>query len=173
VWGNLTDTTSMQGTYEFMSPGLVNTLQDPQPYLHSPVDDLESFYYTAQWATAFNDGATGSKHDGKRINNFRSLITSTHRDRVILMVERELATLTIQEEKEYGPFFASSVTLLSPWVKTLSSLRSDWKVLMKQVELLNDEDREKRLGLEFLIYGYRGVKEYFELIYEHRASLQG
>ena len=32
-------------------------------YLHSPVDNLESFYHTAQGAVAFNNGASGKKHN--------------------------------------------------------------------------------------------------------------
>jgi len=42
--GNPADAMSTQGTYEFMSKNLADVLWDPQPYLHSPVDDLESFW---------------------------------------------------------------------------------------------------------------------------------
>jgi hypothetical protein len=143
------------------------------PYLHSPVDDLESFYYTAQWAAAFNDGASGRKYDGGGIKRFRSMIASDEREGATLMVERELTHTTNREAAEYGAFFTSSLALLSPWVKKLSSLRIDWRAVMYQVQDLDDKDREKHLHPSFLIYGYRGVKEYFELVHEHRASLQG
>ena len=39
---------SIQGSHEFMSFKLLETLEVVEPYLRSPVDDLESFYYTAQ-----------------------------------------------------------------------------------------------------------------------------
>ena len=37
---------------------------------------------------------------------------------------------------------------------------------------LSGEDMKKYLGLNFLIYGYRDVGEYLELVHEHRALLQ-
>ena len=136
----------MQGTYEFISPGLWwHALGIRAPYLHSLVDDLESFYYTAQWAAAFNDGASGRKYDGGRIKRFRSMIASNERDAATLMVERELAHVTVREAAEYGAFFTSSLTLLSPWVKKLSNLRIGWRAVIYQVQDLDDKDREKHL----------------------------
>ena len=37
---------------------------------------------------------------------------------------------------------------------------------------LSGEDMKKYLGLNFLIYGYRDVGEYLELVHEHHALLQ-
>ena len=73
VWG-IRLMASTQGTYEFMSNKLVATLGKPRPHLHSPVDDLQSFYYTTQWAVAFNDGTSGGKYDGPEIQDFREMI---------------------------------------------------------------------------------------------------
>lgn len=74
AWKNLTNTSSMQGTYEFMSVGSVDTLRSSSTYLHSPVDVLESFYYTTQWTVAFNDGWSGGRHDGKEIVKCREVM---------------------------------------------------------------------------------------------------
>jgi hypothetical protein len=45
----------------FMSPGLLRSVRLSRPYLHSPADDLESFYYIMQWAAVHNDGSGAGK----------------------------------------------------------------------------------------------------------------
>ena len=159
-----------QGTYEFMSQNLVDVLWSSKSCLHSPVDDLESFYYTAQWAAAFNDGASGKKYDGGWIREFREKISGDKR----LSAFREVQTRYPEtwEEEEYGAFFANSVALLHPWLKKLDILTADWLRLMMQGKKLEDTKMKEHLTDSFLVYGYRGVAEYFELIHEHRASLK-
>lgn len=49
----------------------------------------------------------------------------------------------------------------------------DWQITEYDGEALKEEDKERYLGLKFLICGYRGVGEYFELLHEHRVALQG
>jgi len=44
---------------------------------------------------------------------------------------------------------------------------------MRQAAELDGREKEKHLGRNLLTYGYRGVGEYFELVHEHRGSLQG
>jgi len=51
---NLTDMTSTQGTYEFMSNWAGG---NSGSCLHSPIDDLESFYHTTRWAATLNNCA--------------------------------------------------------------------------------------------------------------------
>ena len=53
-------------------------------YLHSPVNNLESFYHTAQWPVAFNNGASGKKHNGGGIREFREKILGDRRLSAIL-----------------------------------------------------------------------------------------
>jgi len=119
-----------QGTYEFMSQKLVKVLWSPKSYLHSPVDDLESFYYTAQWAVAFNDGASGEKHDGDGIREFREMISGENRFSATNEVRLEYPNFW--EEEEYGAFFANSAALLHPWLRKLDILKADWSLLMAQ-----------------------------------------
>ena len=162
--------TSMQGTYEFMSDNVRMALWFTDPYLHSPVDDLNSFCYTAQWAAAFNDGASGGKHNGIKIQRFREMIADDRRAVAVSMVRDILRSPGANAE--YGPFFAQSLALLSPWWTKLAVLTGDWDIEMDQAGALEGKDKEERLRLNFLIFGYRGVREYFELVHEHRASLQ-
>ena len=146
-------------------------MRTKKPYLHSPADDFESFYHTAQWAVAFNDGANGRRYDGIDLQHFRKIITGRERELAHTMVLDDLRP--IRSEAQYGPFFARSLYLLTPWRLKLSKLSSDWYDVLDNAALRNGEDKERYLDLNFLIYGYRGVGEYFKLVHEHRASLQG
>ena len=154
-----------------MSNTLVETLEFPEPHLHSPIDDLESFYYVAQWAVAFNDGAAEGRHDGIKIQRFREMIAGDRRERAVVMVRERRITPRIAGA-EYGPFFARSLHILAPWREKLFTLTRDWEDVKLQAAELSEMDSGKYLGLNFLIYGYRGVTEYLELVHKHRALLQ-
>jgi len=156
-----------------MSRRLVRTLWNPSPYLHSPVDDLESFYYTAQWAAAFNDGANGGKYDGSEIQKFREMIAGDMRNEAYLMVLEELYPDEGGQAEAYGPFFAHSLAFLNPWLVKVNALGREWASVLKKAGEFKDEEKEKYLDFHFLVYGYRGVGEYFELIHKNRALLQG
>ncbi|KAF8206304.1 hypothetical protein K438DRAFT_468628 [Mycena galopus ATCC 62051] len=58
----------LSGTPEFMSLTLHTAMIDDSPYLQSPVDDLESFFWLAVWAVLFNthkDNQNGSQLETK------------------------------------------------------------------------------------------------------------
>jgi len=123
------------------------------------------------WAVVFNDGANGGKYDGPEIQDFLEIIAGDRRELTSKPVRDDLLPATA--EAEYASFLAQSLALLSPWWTKLAALGSDWSIVVGRAAALNDSRREKYLGLNFLIYGYRGVREYFELVQEHRALLQG
>ncbi|KAF9649200.1 hypothetical protein BDM02DRAFT_3142988 [Thelephora ganbajun] len=168
-------TEARYGTYEFMSADLLDTLWSSDPDLHSPIDDLESFYYTAQWAAAFNDGTSGGKYDGNQIERFRKMIagSANERYRARGMVRGVLRPTSVTVVEEYGPFFARSLVILGPWNTGFDTLGADWRDVMDQARALDDREKEKHLARNFLIFAYRGVKEYFQLLHQHRTSLQG
>ena len=163
----------IQGTYEFMSDALLNTLDIPKDHLHSPIDDLDSFFFTMQWAAAFNDGASGKRHDTREIQHFRDMISGRDRAKATIMVRDTLDPDRRSTLEEYGSFFTCSLSVLAPWIQKLVDLRRAWRrSIMNKVEDLDDEEKEKFLRSSFLVWGYRGVAEYLELVYENRASLQ-
>ena len=166
--------TSTQGTYEFMSRNLVKTLTpwSPSPRLHSPIDDLESFYYMAQWAVAFNDGTSERKHDQDEIRWFRKMISGSRRSDATHMIQSRSYRLWEQMEEIYGPFFTRSTAVLRPWFEKLATLTTDWSPVTVLAERLDDTKKEEYLAENFLAYGYRGVAEYFELIHKHRMLLE-
>jgi len=98
------------------------------------------------------------------------MIAGEQRLRAVVMAQDLVPSLAVSEG--YSPFFAQSLVLLGPWWAKFTALNRDWKVVMSKAGVLQDKDKEKHLGLNFLIFGYRGVVEYFELLHEHRASLQ-
>ena len=71
-------------------------------------------------------------------------------------------------EAEYGPFFARSLFLLAPWHTKVMQQSCEWMDVKYQADELYGEDKERYLGLNFLIHGYRGVGEYLELVHKHR-----
>jgi len=155
-----------------MSQDLLNTLWVSRPHFHSPVDDLQSFYYMAQWAAAFNDGASGEKYDSNNIREFREMISGGRRltaDFIILSRNHDFWKLMAGA---YSSFFAHSTAILHPWLRNLNTLVADWSSIMIHAEKLDDAERKDYLDYNFLVYGYRGVGEYFELIHEHRALLE-
>ena len=155
-----------------MSRELVRALEVSTPHLHSPADDLELFYHTALWAAAFNDAASGRKYDGTEIRRFRGWISGDQRFQAIDVVQNRLYESWKQREQEYGPFFVHSMALLCPWLEKLVTLIRDWNLTMDQAEKLDGTKREEYLSYNFWVYGCRGVEEYFELLREHRASLE-
>ena len=163
----------IQGTYEFMSDDLLDTLDIPKPYLHSPIDDLNSFFFTMQWAAAFNDGASGKRHDTREIQHFRDMISGRDRAKATTLVRDRLNPNRRNTPKEYGSFFAHSLYVLTPWIRELVDLRCDWEEsIVDKAEDLDDEEKKKLLRSSFLIWGYRGVVEYLKLVNENRALLQ-
>ena len=76
------------------------------------------------------------------------------------------------KKREYGMFFARSMALLRPWFRKLEALTHDWRRMMKRAEELDDAKRKDYLADNFLVYGYRGVAEYFELICKHHELLK-
>jgi len=110
---------------------------------------------------------SGGKHNGIEIQEFREMITGDRRGDAIILLQNLVPSLA-----GYGPFFAQSLVLLGPWWTKLSVMARDWNLAMIQAGPLEGKDKEERLRLDFLTFGYCGVGEYFELVHEHRASLQ-
>jgi len=155
-----------------MSQDLLNTLWDSDPHFHSPVDDLQSFYYTAQWAAAFNDGASGGKYDSNKIRKFREMISGGRRLAATDVILSRTYDFWKEVGQAYGPFFTHSTAILHPWLQRLNTLKAEWSPTTVRAEKLDDAKRKDYLVYNFLVYGYRGVGEYFELIHNHRALLE-
>ena len=60
----------------------------------------------------------------------------------------------------------------TPWLKKLDALITCWSLVVDQAEDLKDTKTKEHLANNSMVYGYRGVAEYFQLLHEHRASLE-
>jgi hypothetical protein len=79
-----------QDYYDYMSSGLLRAVQLLEPYLHSPVDDLESFCYTMQWAGVNNDGSDSGGHETDHLDTLRAKLSDSvdNRFQATLFVHR-------------------------------------------------------------------------------------
>jgi len=77
--------TTQQDNYESVSSGLLRSVRLPESelYLHSPVDDLESSYYTMQWAAVHHNGpSTGNNETDKLKAIIQARLSGTANDRL-------------------------------------------------------------------------------------------
>jgi hypothetical protein len=159
-----------------MSCLLLGMLKSQGDYLQSPIDDLDSFYYTAQWAVAFNDGHAGKVDEGKGSDSFRAMIAGEDRENACFLVLGDLSGAWMlsdgwRDRHGYGLFFQKSLSVLAPWKVSLNALRGEWARVMDKAHDLSDEGKKSHLHYNFLLYGYRGVLSYFEIFNEHCDTL--
>ena len=153
-----------QGTDEFMSIGLLRAYPDDD-YLQSPVDDLWSFYYVAQWAAAYN-GFQQDDDIPHGLKIFREKIRGS-------LHERDSATLhvlhsRIEDSSEYGTFLSECSTILRKWSIKLTELQLEWRKTLGNL---------RQTQVEGNLYGVyyphfreltdKGVLDLLELIAEH------
>ncbi|KAF7325741.1 Pkinase-fungal domain-containing protein [Mycena kentingensis (nom. inval.)] len=123
-------------TYEFMSESLLWTIDDPQPYLYGPVDDLASAYFVTQWAAVNRYGdAEQNEELSRRIGTGYG--------------ERSLTTqiITSLDRPQYGRNrYSQFINYIGP--------------------SLNDcgDAEHSKLSLAFYTFAYRGVSDLIESI---------
>jgi len=166
-----TNTQSRSGTDEFMSRQMLHAAIVNKPYLQSPVDDLNSFYYVAQWAavnnnTDFPDSTTPIPDE---LRFLRKCLAGS-------LADRELGTSTITSEPldsaSYGTFLPHCQLMLQEWHQTLVVLTKDWHVAKSVTpETAHQYDTYYPRFREFT---NRGVLELVELVQKHfPGSLKG
>ncbi|KAJ6466978.1 hypothetical protein C8R45DRAFT_838996 [Mycena sanguinolenta] len=152
---------SRSGTYEFISRNLRLAKENPsKKYLHSPVDDLHSFYFVAQWAATFH--TSDGDRDRPWLQQLRHQLAGIGRDRATF----EIRALQLEsDQEEYGDFLPKCGGFLSDWDGKLSKLERDYKGAYAAVA----NDDVGRLRSLFMTFAYRGVADYMELF----AQLEG
>jgi hypothetical protein len=159
-----------QGTDEFMSDGLLEAARLDKRYLQSPLDDLWSFYYVAQWAAVFNSTKfPDSIHVPAELAELRRLMAGSQ-------YKRALGTRTVTDPgldgTEYGPFLADSCSFLREWESKLRQLAAEWKAA--KVGSLSDGNLYDACYSYFREYTNRGLLELVQLVQRHfPGSLSG
>jgi hypothetical protein len=159
-----TDFFFRQGTDEFMSRQMRHAAIVNKPYLQSPVDDLNSFYYVAQWAAANNntDFPDSTTPIPDELRFLRKCLAGS-------LADRELGTSTITSEPldsaSYGTFLPHCQLMLQEWHQTLVVLTKDWHVAKSVTpETAHQYDTYYPRFREFT---NRGVLELVELVQKH------
>ena len=136
-----------------MSFELLQAMRFGEPYLQSPVDDLWSFYYVAQWAAVFNNANLVTPIP-ERLKQLRTHLAGS-------LQERTTATNIITDNRlkpaSYGQFLANSCSFLSQWAAKLKILTRDWQESQ-------DDGGDHKLYESFCDYTNRGVLELVQLV---------
>lgn len=160
-----------QDYYEFMSSGLLRSIRVSEQYLHSPVDDLESYYYTMQWAAVHNNGPDFGMHDTDEINALREDLSDS-------ADKRFQATLFIQRIRpnnegdvlRFGAFLAKLQPVFKEWYPSILALIQSWRTVKDGVD---SSDQVSRYYVRHaLVFAYRGVSDYLKIVHKHRDSLR-
>jgi hypothetical protein len=94
------------------------------PYMQSPIADLWSFYYVAQWAAVFNktNFPAGTPVPIK-LANLRRLIAGSESDRAL---GTRKVTGPLLDPTHCGEFLVECSSLLREWESELKKLTTDW-----------------------------------------------
>ena len=159
----------MQGTYEFMSDGLLDAAKYCCDYLQSPIDDLYSFYNTLQWAVVFHNQEFADKDNlvPPYLNGLRENLLGDQSN-------RSFATSKITNRLPLRPHVCGSVVancrpLLRAWISELQDLESDWMECQYALE------RQKTVAeiyvSLFTTFAVRGVAALAELVHIYTKDM--
>ncbi|KAF9780967.1 hypothetical protein BJ322DRAFT_1082482 [Thelephora terrestris] len=156
--------------YDYMSSGLLRAVRLSEPYLHSPVDDLESFYYTMQWAGVNNDGSDSGRHETDHLDALRAKLSDSadNRFQATLFVHR-IRPENQEDIQRFGKFLAKLAPVFKEWYPSILALTKSWRTVKPGVDGADDVSRYYiRHGL---VFAYRGVADYLKIVHKHRESL--
>jgi hypothetical protein len=143
-----------------MSGGLLKAARLHKPYLQSPVDDLWSFYYVAQWAAVFNKtNFPENTSVPDELTDLRCLIAGSESDRAL---GTSTVTGPVLDATECGQFLVDCSFPLREWETRLSELTTVWK--LSKVDSLADCTA---LYQYFRTFTNRGVLELVQLVQKY------
>ncbi|KAJ3964444.1 hypothetical protein EV361DRAFT_955942 [Lentinula raphanica] len=162
------------GTYEFVSRRLLNIVQDKLHYVHSPTDDMESFFWVGLWATLRNKNFSRTFTTEQQ---FAASLTTEGRDSTAIKIRQDSSFIATRRPKRpYSALLRAMAPVLSEWYTTVNQLQSDY-----EVEESEDDDEEghdtdphleEKLMLRFHRFAYRGVLEFIKVFENHRETLR-
>lgn len=163
-------TTILQDYYEFMSSGLLRSVRLSEPYIHSPVDDLESFYYTTQWAAVCNEGSSagGNGTDDLEVLRTRLSGSADNRFQASLLIHR-IRPNNQEDVQKFGAFLPRLQPVLKEWYPSILMLLRSWRTVKDGFDGTNVSRYYTRHAL---VFAYRGVADYLNIVHKHRESLR-
>ncbi|KIY61586.1 hypothetical protein CYLTODRAFT_213369 [Cylindrobasidium torrendii FP15055 ss-10] len=154
------------GTQEFQSWEMRDAVERKKPYAHSPLDDLHSFFWETLWAIMNNKNRVP---DNDREAIWRRKLGGDRSERASV-IEEYYYTYMEEEASNHSPMLVKMQSFMAAWkVKTHVLLREGHAKaakLSQNAETTGHDilDMYKRLT-------FRGVTDYFELVFEHKESL--
>ncbi|KAF9788657.1 hypothetical protein BJ322DRAFT_1050312 [Thelephora terrestris] len=144
------------GTPEFMSRALLDA---PGDYLHSPVDDLESFFWVALWSVVFNE-KSGKKWDVE--GRVREALIYTNKR---LAIDR---FLWLEIEERRNQVTQRFQAFIEDWWEKVELLHKQWR---KEVLVKRPRDADAKYYLpHFHRFALRGVVNVLEVLDQHWGS---
>ena len=157
----------MQGTYEFMSDGLLDAAKYCCDYLQSPVDDLYSFYHTLQWAAVFHNREFADKDIPvpPYLKGLRENLLGDYRSSTTLKITNRLPL----RPHVCGSVVANCRPLLRAWNLELENLGADW---MECQYALEEQKSKAEIYIPlFLTIATRGVAVLAELVHKYTKDM--
>lgn len=151
-----------------MSSSLLYSTSDPRQYIHSPIDDLFSFFYVGQWAAVHNDEYPTNSQN---VHSLRRQLDGTLQSRE--SATSDIASLTRSDI--YTPFIAQSAPILREWKSSLEELKRVWAMVELQAreEKLTGTEASDFFVPQFHKFSLRGVVLYLRLLAKIQDKLEG
>ncbi|KAJ7666541.1 hypothetical protein B0H17DRAFT_1336278 [Mycena rosella] len=153
------------GTDQFMSMALQNANNNDTPYIQSPLDDIESFFWLALWAVLFD--IHNKDRSSTEIRWRRRLHTGDYLAKSGLLNEMEMGL----EDNEHSVIFRELFPLLEEWWPAQLALRKEWRAVTRQVPPSPSERAPFYLH-HFHLYAMRGVRDVLALVERHQKRLR-
>lgn len=153
-----------------MSSGLLRSVRLSEAYLHSPVDDLESFYYTLQWAAAYNEGSSTETHRGDDLRALRAMLSGSadNRFQAALLIHR-IRRHSEEDVRRFGAFLPKFQPVLEDWYPSILALIESWRAVRGGFD---GSDISRYYIRHALVFAYRGVADYLRFVHRYRESLK-
>ena len=155
-----------------MSSGLLRSARLSELYLHSPVDDLESFYYTMQRVAAYHRDSGTGEH---KIDKLKAIIQGGLSGSVDDRFQASLAVHKIrpndkEDVQKFGVFLTKIQPVLKEWYPLIFGLARSWRTVNDGIV---DGDVVSRYYIRnALVFAYRGVADYLKIVRKRRESLR-
>ncbi|KAG6849388.1 hypothetical protein C0991_011629 [Blastosporella zonata] len=156
---------SISGTPAFMSTAARYAFEGRRAYVQSPIDDMESFYWTAVWATLNN---TKSLSTSEEEGDWKRWLATSNNDRRAVTQEIDKLASLNKLRRQCSPFLAVMAPMLQKWWELLKRMNIQWQNEWADVEDGPPLPKE----LLFHKFAYEVVPMYVDLLEGEKARLQ-
>ncbi|KAJ3502472.1 hypothetical protein NLJ89_g8873 [Agrocybe chaxingu] len=168
--GSKPDSQKISGNPEFMSRGLLQSIELNFKYLQSPVDDLFSIYWVALWAILNNVHTERSEDELW----WRMKITKGYLHRSD--ASADICKLPLRQWKQlqqHSPILQQWSPVLKAWFQSLDRLEDDWRNTVDPSYDVKPGNSPGEYYLpHFHYFALRGVADFLEMIQPHYTQLR-